>query len=437
MEQRSSARKEGSDAHARRRVGALLLATAAAAAGCAHAARPQPPAPAPSESGRLLQDLRYALAVLEAGHPRLDHAVPLERFHALLDQLEARSPTLSREEAFFALMRLVALAGDAHTRLASWEEIADPRLPLSVTSWSDGLWVEAVGPQASELWGSRIVSVGGQRIDEVTRRLAPLVPHDNEIVLAQGVAALLSLPRALAHVGLADDASGATLGLLAADGVERDLRVEARPAAELRSWVFPVAPGWSAPLWRGAAGEPWRWCVLEEERALYLRYNRCWRREQSAFAELVRDALARWDRGDLQRFVVDLRLNAGGDSEVVAPLLSGLRRRGLRGDALVVAIGSGTFSSGMLAAHRLSQELDALLVGEPTAQKPDGFGELREAVLPESGWRVQYSTKRFRLFGDERPSLAPDVLVEHRFADLVRGRDPLVDWLRGQLAAPR
>lgn len=86
----------------------------------------------------------------------------------------------------------------------------------------------------------------------------------------------------------------------------------------------------------------------------------------------------------------------------------------------------------MIDAHQLREELGAVLVGEPTAQKPDDSGEVRGIVLANTGRGLHTSTMRSRILDDDRPGLEPDVRVDLRCADRLAGCDPREDWLRAK-----
>jgi hypothetical protein len=393
--------KSGSTASEAVACGRALLPVIILAACRAHL--PAPPQPAASEGERLLQDAEYALEVLGARHPELFHAEARERFEAELEPLRAAPAALERDDVFFALMRLVAHARDAHTRLASWSEIEDLRLPIALEPWTDGLWIAAVGEAAQELFGQRVVTLAGRTPQELAAALRPLVPHENDLLLVFGVAALATLPRALQHVGLIEELAPVSLELEDRAGRRSTVELAPVPAAELGSWLFLAPPGWEAPLSRRSPYEPWWWCPLDGS-TLYLQYNQCVVRDPP-FGATAAELLARIDQGGVERLLIDLRWNGGGDSRVLRPLLTGLGRRDFRGERVLVAIGAHTFSSGMLNAYQLQRDLGALLVGEPTSQKPDGFGEVRSVVLPNTGWLLDCSTKRFRPFGDDRPHL--------------------------------
>jgi C-terminal processing protease CtpA/Prc len=169
---------------------------------------------------------------------------------------------------------------------------------------------------------------------------------------------------------------------------------------------------------------------LPESKALYVQYNRCANDPQQPFSEFTKELFAFADAHPVDRVVVDLRLNGGGNSQVIAPLISGLRSRpalSARG-RLYAIIGRGTFSSGLLAAMNFRDDLHAILVGEPLGEKPNSYGEVRQLTLPNSQLVVQYSTKFFRLVANgDPPAYVPDVLAPRSLADALAGRDPALE----------
>lgn len=91
-------------------------------------------------------------------------------------------------------------------------------------------------------------------------------------------------------------------------------------------------------------------------------------------------------------------------------------------------MGRGTFSSGFMNARELQVEHKAVWIGEPSGQKPNAYGELKNFVLPNSNLRINYSTKFWELFpGEKRTFLPVDVPVERTFADYAAGRDTTLE----------
>ena len=154
-------------------------------AGCS-TSLPKPPEPAGTESARCVQDVEYALAALEEIHPRIFNSTPRTEFQAEIKRLKSTSPSPPCDESFLSLMRLVALAGDSHTCLTSWDEVTETVLPIAIESWSDGYWIAGAQPDQQRLFGRRIVSIEGVPIAVLVTRLAPFVPHENDAQLRAG-----------------------------------------------------------------------------------------------------------------------------------------------------------------------------------------------------------------------------------------------------------
>ena len=71
----------------------------------------------------------------------------------------------------------------------------------------------------------------------------------------------------------------------------------------------------------------------------------------------------------------------------------------------------------------------AILVGEPTGEKPNTYGEVKTIKLPNSGVEIMCTTKFFRLMTNgDPPALMPDITVVARsLEDYLAGRDRVLD----------
>ena len=154
----------------------------------------------------------------------------------------------------------------------------------------------------------------------------------------------------------------------------------------------------------------------------------------------------------VDRLVLDLRLNGGGNGELNRPLVLGLiraERSTVRGH-LFVLIGRRTFSAAQFLATQLENWTEAVFVGEPTASRGNQYGDSQRLTLPNSGVTVRVSTLYWQLSDprDRRPWTPPEVATELSFDDYRRNRDPaleaalewtpepsLADRLRGALDA--
>lgn len=404
-----------------------LAAPVLALAACV-TALPEAPTPAPTLAGRRRQDLEWLTAALVARHPDPFGRVGESTFRRAVAELSregARSPS---GEWFLGLMRVVALVHDSHTRLSSWDPIEGEVLPVTFAPFQDEYWVAAVQEGLADLTAHRVLAIGGVPIETLETRLGRLVPAENDVVRRRGVAKLLSYPLALRAVHAMPARGPAEIETVDLAGTPETWPVEALAREQIDSWLAYAPPGWTQPLASSRPGVDWWWTDLDDGHTVYFHYAACHDGTDPDFATFARELLARLDGDTNVHLVVDLRANGGGDSRVLRPLLRGLAR--LRHVRVTGLIGPGTYSSAMLNAWQLRQDLGAELVGEPTGQRPNSFGELSRLTLPNSGLELDVSTKRFRIVDGDPPGIEPDRTVLTTFEDHFRGRDPVLDAVR-------
>jgi C-terminal processing protease CtpA/Prc len=189
-----------------------------------------------------------------------------------------------------------------------------------------------------------------------------------------------------------------------------------------------TASGAPLPLHRQRTEDNYWFTVIEDARTLYLQYRRC-RHGPEPFGAFAERVFRQLDQGAVDRLVVDVRHNGGGDSAVDDALVSGLQGRAAwrAPGRLFCIIGPATYSSGLWTANDLRQ-LGAVLVGSPTGGKPNSYGNVQTLTLPNSGIPVNYSTREFRIIqGDDPAWLAPALPAEPTIDDVRAGRDPVLE----------
>lgn len=165
---------------------------------------------------------------------------------------------------------------------------------------------------------------------------------------------------------------------------------------------------------------------------LYFQYNQCSEDKDKPVKVLTREIMDIMNSRDVDKFVLDLRNNRGGNSLVIEPLLKTLAQseKVNKKGHLFVVIGRATFSSAILNALQLRNQTEAIFIGEPTSGRPNHYGEVRSFTLPNSGLIVSYSTKYFRFSEDDSDSITPDILVEPSFADFVSNTDAVLEKIK-------
>jgi C-terminal processing protease CtpA/Prc len=97
---------------------------------------------------------------------------------------------------------------------------------------------------------------------------------------------------------------------------------------------------------------------------------------------------------------------------------------------IILLIGANTFSSASMFSTILSDNHQAVLIGEPIGQKPTSFGDLLSFELPETNTRIYVSHKIFQRPDSTKnndPTLYPDIPIYPTIEDILSGKDPVLD----------
>jgi tetratricopeptide (TPR) repeat protein len=397
-----------------------------------------------AEAARWREDLRFMAAEMPRRHRNLFHSMSRTDFARAVRRLDARIPTLRRHEVILELARLAALVGDGHTNVSPARDstIGFHALPVMLYLFSDGLWIRAADSAHATLVGSRVVRLGRATAEEAVAAVRPLISRDNEMGVAFAAPYLLVMPEVLHGLGLIDDHERVPL-VIERDGRREEVSLAPSGPAPLmardtdRSWEVPE--GWvdargapeDWPLWLRQPGNKFWFEYLAPRRALYAQFNQVADKPEQTVARFADSLFAFARAHPVERLVLDLRLNGGGNGELNRPLLLGLIRAeslDVRG-RLFVLIGRRTFSAAQFLATELEHWTEAVFVGEPTASRGNVYGDSYRLTLPNSGVTVRVSTLYWQLSDprDTRPWTPPEVATGLTFDDYRRNRDPALE----------
>lgn len=392
------------------------------------------------------EDLQILVATLEAEHADLYHSVARDVFRATIDSLAARVASLDENVVRVELARILATVGDGHTLVnLAWDSRLPFRwLPVRFERASDGLVILETTSDFAELRGARVLRIGRLGADSAVAAIRPLFSRDNEWTSLQGIRYLLHIADVLHAGGVSESADSVELDLETAGGGRRRVTLPALARDEARS-VSPASSMEAAPLWLRNREDSYWFVPLPEHDALYVQFNRADRdKEDETLAEFGR-RMEQWVRDhDVERLIIDLRWNAGGNRWRARHLLNavvrveghlgaerGTRDRAPRGRVFTI-IGPNTFSAAAQFALDLDLHTNTVFVGEPTGGKPNHYGELGRFRLPNSGLEIRFSRFYHQASDpfDTRPAIFPDVPALPSVEDFRAGRDRALEAIR-------
>ncbi|MCX6560744.1 MAG: hypothetical protein NTZ26_09545 [Candidatus Aminicenantes bacterium] len=411
-----------------RKYSAFLIVLMAASLAVAAPRGLQKTGETPAERDGWTADLNFLAKELPARHKNLFFKTTREEFQAGVAALKAQIPTLNRAEFLLGLSRLVAAVGDSHTSFTIMPERA---FPFKLYWFKEGICVTDTTPEFAGLLNGRLESVDGHPIDEVVRAFAGIFPHDNEAQVKDFVPRFLGSSEHLLGLGLLAVPEEATFTVRTPAGGTASAKMKSLAVGDVRkiAWAAPAVDPARLPVYRRTAAAAYEFAYLSASRTLYFAYNSCRDLPNRPFAAFSAELWEAIRKNPVDRLVIDLRANGGGDSSIFDPFIQQLAadKEINRKGRLFVILGRRTFSSAILNALDLKKKTEAVFYGEPTGGRPNHYGEIQTLTLPNLKIKVSYSTKYFKFVEGDDPSLTPDVLVELTLDDYLALRDPVLD----------
>jgi hypothetical protein len=397
-------------------------------------------APSADRTTGWADDLERLVPGMDSIHPSLTHGTTREALDRAVTSLAERIATSTNDELMVGVLRIVAMVSaagcDAHTGAFIWGTGRYPvdSLPLRLWLFEDQVVIVDALPPYEALTGARIDAIDGRPIAEVLAALDPLIPRDNDQTVRLLTPRYLLIPQVLRGLGIAD-AGAVSLSLSTDPGVEREEAVVPIPMAEYNSWAGSYGlhlPEDSGVLYLSDIDTPLRWQILPDAVTLYVQYNRI----DPLPAATVADLRAAAEGRDVERVVLDVRHNYGGELSALDPIVSLFSSPALdRPNGLYLITGRNTFSAGSILVARLD-ETSAVIVGEPMGGCPTLYGDSSELLLPFSGISVSVASELSVgvRADDNRATIEPDVIATLTRELWLDKRDPSLEAI--VLAAP-
>jgi hypothetical protein len=166
---------------------------------------------------------------------------------------------------------------------------------------------------------------------------------------------------------------------------------------------------------------------MPETKTVYFQFNRVHNDPQEPLTKFCDRLFKFINEHEVNRLVVDMRWNPGGDTTISLPLIWGLVRcekineRG----KLFVIIGGRTYSAAQNVATFIERNTKAIFVGEPTGSGPNFIGEDNPFELPYS--KIMANVSEFYWQSswpfDHRTWIAPLLYTPPTFEAYSKNRD--------------
>jgi hypothetical protein len=264
------------------------------------------------------------------------------------------------------------------------------------------------------------------------RALEPIISRDNAMWPKHVGPYYMRFPRLLNGLGLIPEADRLTLAVRDGEGKERAVTLAANAGEPSPDWVTArkSAPN-PEPLYLKNQKAPYWFEYLPDSRTVYFQYNAVQNDPKEPLDRFCDRLFTFIADNAVDRLVIDMRWNSGGNNFLNTPITHGLIRcdKINRNGRLFVIVGRKTFSAAMCGATHIERHTNALFVGEPTGSCPNFVGESIPVFLPYSKLHGTISDLYWQnsVAMDYRTWIAPQLYAPPSFALFRANRDPAME----------
>ena len=394
-----------------------------------------------------VEDLAFLKKKFEQEHFELFRVMKKKEWNAKFERLIGRVDQLKDHEVITETMKILSEVGDGHSSMYPpfQGEYHFHQIPISFHNFSDGVFVKGASPEYKELVGKQVVSIGNVPIDEIMERLKTITPRDNDQwINVLGLEVYLTLPEILYALKLTDDLENVKITLRNESFVDITYSISADLFDINSARNISVQPGWPSARDQTANPTPlylkrttdfpkdFYWYeYIPDYSLVYFQLNVIIDKPDESLSSFTKKLFQFIENNKVQRLVVDIRLNSGGNNQLTDVLLdkiSGDETINRKGHLFVV-VGRRTFSAAMNLATRLEQRTNSIFVGEPTGSSPNFVGEDNRITLPHSGLFASASNRYWQdsFADDKREWITPDILNYLTSRQYMDNIDPNMD----------
>lgn len=387
-----------------------------------------------------LQDIDYLHNELPKVHANLYHDMDKETFDREISDLKKDVPKLNKYQIECRIAKIMAMVKDSHTNFNFLINKSESTYPIRLMWFGNDLRVIATDRQHKSILGKKVIAVNDDSINDVIKKVDTLISHENDQWLKVISAQYVTIPEVLSGLKII---SRDEVQFLFKGDDNKTIKVKLEPYDITRHNIVQVKDSMNIkPLC--LQYDPYNlkeslywYKYIPKDKILYFQYNSCEDRSTAEnekiknykdypdFNKFSEELLKAINGNDVNKFVVDLRNNYGGDSSLMSSLVPKLQNiQKLQGkNKIFVLIGNKTFSSAVLAADDFKNSTSAVFVGEPTGGNANGYGDVGTLMLPNSKLNVSYSDKYFNRCPGIQGSFMPDVNVEESYEHYKKGID--------------
>ena len=377
-------------------------------------------------------DLRYFAEELPKRHKNAFHFMTREAFDSAVKSFHSDIPNLTNDRIFVRFMKLIAMVGDGHTSIEEQSLLGLGIYPVRYEILQDGLFVQSAAAEYGEIVGGKVIKIGNLEIEKALEKVKEISWGDNrnEQSLKVEMSFLLSCPKVLKGLNLADSDEMVPV-TVEKDGQQKTLEIKyvkdimsyMRDGKRINAFDKSNNP---KPLYLKDSNNNYWFEYVKESKILYVQFNATQNKPDESISVFFKKVFEFADQQPVDKFVLDVRANTGGNNQLNKPIVVGLIRGKFneRGKLFVI-IGRRTFSAAQNLVNEIEKYTNAIFVGEPTGSSPNLYGDPLIMTLPNSKMPFRVSTLWHQIDpNDRRLWTSPEIFTPLTSGDFQTNIDP-------------
>ncbi len=385
------------------------------------------------------EDLRFLQNTVHKDYSFLFKKITSEDFDAEVETLYNEIPNLQEHEIIVGFSRIVSSFKYGHTSFGFWYGSNFRQLPLNMYQFSDGVYIQGTHKNYEQILGAKVLRVGNYDIEEALEKIYPTVPSENDQFFKADGVRYLTYIEFLHAQGITDTLSNSVTYTLEKEGkvfkqtitnVNQAIPLTYRLVRQDNDWL-DVRNQEETPYYLKHLDKIYYYEYLPEDKTVYVRHSQIQDDPNQPIPSFYQEVFDFIDENDVEKLVLDYRLNGGGNNYKNKPIVTGIiqSEKINQPGKLFVVIGRQTFSACQNLVNELSNYTNAIFIGEPTGENVNFYGDNRQVTLPNSKMPVYLSFAWWQ----DKPQwesadwLAPHIAVDMSFDDYKTNKDPVLD----------
>lgn len=387
------------------------------------------------------EDITFLQNEINSNYSGLFKKIDQSTWNAEVEKLHRQIPDLEAHEVKVGISRIVSLFKYGHTQVPFSTLAKGAVLPINLYHFKDGVYVEGAHKAHSKIIGAKVVKIENIAIDQALEAIKPVVPVENEQYFKAYGLRFLTVPSVLHAQGITTKKQQSITITVEKEGNTFDYTLETIALDKMSRDYNLTTPNdtWQSarskdetPLYLKLLQEKFYFFeYLEDTNVLYVRQSSVFDDKEETLAAFYERLFEFIDTHNISRLIYDVRLNGGGNNFNNLSLIKGLMARpqiNTNGNFYYI-IGRQTFSAAQNLTNEIERYTEAIIVGEPTAENPNFYGDAHRVRLPNSSIDTYIS---FAWWQDKTPwsseeYTSPHIVTEMTFNDFVTNQDPVLE----------